>query len=609
MNMTLRKRGTGMRLTAVLLAAVMVATACGSDSDDTSPSATTVATETTEAPEAPETTTAPTTEAPATTATPTTTTEAPPVGPAQGGDASVGLEAEAPGLRPWEDTCSSPCYNMMAAVFDKLFEQYADGSYGAFLAESISANDDFTVWTMNLRPDVVFHDGSELTAQTIADMFVVHQTGAQSAGVIASSKLVSVEATGDLEVTYTLSGTNAIFVANLSRAPIGMVFAPSTGADEDAVTAAANAPIGTGPFMIDSRDVDNKTVMVRNPNYWMSDSFGTQLPYLDSVTFHPIPDEGTRLSSLASGTVTAMQSLRQASIRDARNTEGLWLFEHQGNNTGGGMFNVTVAPYDDVRVRKGLITMSNQSATIAALGGEGISLPTTQLFASDSPFYSEAIAAAYPSATGDMAAGSALVQEYIDDPDRSDGLAVGEKISVILSCPPDPTLIAAMQVSQQLWEASGLVDVELTSYDQATHIGMAVGADDGTFLGTHDIHCWRWGSEDDPAAGMLSGFGDPLDPSGAGALNFSNWYDEEAYGYVVEATLTDDVAERAALYEKFGLIMVEAMPIYFSGGTATVIATAEGLGGLDSWEMPDGEAGIGHPSAEGRWSQAYWAAE
>jgi len=92
-------------------------------------------------------------------------------------------------------------------------------------------------------------------------------------------------------------------------------------------------------------------------------------------------------------------------------------------------------------------------------------------------------------------------------------------------------------------------------------------------------------------------------------LNFSNWYDEEAYGYLVEATLTDDVAERAALYEKFGLIMVEAMPIYFSGGTATVIATAEGLGGLDSWEMPDGEAGIGHPSAEGRWSQAYWAAE
>ena len=41
---------------------------------------------------------------------------------AYGGSISVGVEAEATGLRPWEDTCSSPCYNMMIAVFDKLVE-------------------------------------------------------------------------------------------------------------------------------------------------------------------------------------------------------------------------------------------------------------------------------------------------------------------------------------------------------------------------------------------------------------------------------------------------------------------------------------------------------
>ena len=607
MNKLTRKRGSDMRLIAVLLAAVMVATACGSDSGgDAAPVATTAAPDATETTAAP-TTATPTTEAPTTTATPTTTTEAPPVGPAQGGDASVGLEAEAPGLRPWEDTCSSPCYNMMNAVFDKLTEQYADGSYGGFLAEDLTANDDYTVWTMNLRPGVVFHDGSELTAQTIADMFVVQQTGAASSGAIGSSSLAAVEATGDLEVTYTLSAANAIFPAYLSRAALGMVFAPSTGADEDAVTAAGNAPIGTGPFMVDSRDVDNKTVMVRNPNYWMSDSFGTQLPYLDSVTFHPIPDEGTRLSSLASGTVTAMQSLRQASIRDARNTDGLWLFEHQGNNAGGGMYNVTVAPYDDVRVRRGLMHMNNQEAVIEALGGKGISTGATQFFAPDSPFYSQAVADAYPAF--DVAAGVVLVTEYINDPARSDGRAVGENIEVELSCPPDPTLIAAMQVIQAIMESTGIVDVNMTNYDQATHIGMAVGAADGTFIGTHNMHCWRWGSEDDPGMGMNGGFADPFDPSGVGALNFSNWYSEEAYGYLVEAVKTDDMPTRVALYEKFGLIMTAESPIWYSGGTATVIATAEGLGGLDSWEMPDGEAGIGHPAAEGRWAQAYWAAE
>ena len=132
MGSFLGKRGTLFRLLAVLLAATAIASACGSDgdSDDAAPVATTAApaeeTATTEAPE--------TTEAPTTTATPTTTTEAPEVGPSQGGSASLAIEAEATGLRPWEDTCSSPCYNMMQSVFDPLVSQYQDGSYGPNLS-------------------------------------------------------------------------------------------------------------------------------------------------------------------------------------------------------------------------------------------------------------------------------------------------------------------------------------------------------------------------------------------------------------------------------------------------------------------------------------------
>ena len=606
MSYLLGKRRVSMKLLAVLLAATAVASACGSDGDgdDAAPVATTAApaeeTATTEAPE--------TTEAPTTTATPTTTTEAPEVGPSQGGSASLAIEAEATGLRPWEDTCSSPCYNMMNAVYDKLTEQYEDGSYGPMLATSWESNDDFTVWTVQIQEGVTFTDGTPLTAQTIADMFVVQQTGAASAGVIASSNLIAVEATGDHEVTYTLSATNGPFMSVLSRAPMGMVFNPALvpAGDDDAMAAAANAPtgIGTGPFMVTNRDVDNRTEMERNPNYWMSDNFGTQLPYLDSISFHPIPDEGTRLDSLTSGTVTAMQTLRQATIRDARTAAedgSLWMFEFQGNNAGGGMFNVLVAPYDDVRVRRGLIMSTRQDAIIAALGGEGISEPATQVFAKSSPFYSEAVAEAYASYDFDGAV--ALLEDYINDPDRSDGKAVGDKLDVVLSCPPDPTLIAAMEVSQQFFEATGLVNVELTAFDQATHINMALGMAN-EFRGEHEIHCWRWGSEADPG-GDNSGSA----PWETSPFNFSNWHDPDHYALLEEARTTDDVAVRQALYEQANLMVNEQVPIYFSGGTATAIATAAGLGGLDSWILSDGELGIGHPAAEGRWGQAYWSAD
>ena len=604
MSYLLGKRRVSMKLLAVLLAATAVASACGSDGDgdDAAPVATTAApaeeTATTEAPE--------TTEAPTTTATPTTTTEAPEVGPSQGGSASLAIEAEATGLRPWEDTCSSPCYNMMQSVFDPLVSQYQDGSYGPNIATSWESNEDYTIWTVQIEEGITFTDGTPLTAQTIADMFVVQQTGAASAGVIASSNLIAVEATGDHEVTYTLSATNGPFMSVLSRAPMGMVFNPALvpAGDDDAMAAAANAPtgIGTGPFMVTNRDVDNRTDMERNPNYWMSDNFGTQLPYLDSISFHPIPDEGTRLDSLTSGTVTAMQTLRQATIRDARTMAedgSLWMFEFQGNNSGGGMFNVLVPPYDDVRVRRGLLMSSRQDAVIAALGGEGISEPATQVFAKSSPFYSEAVAEAY--ASYDFDGAMALLEDYINDPDRSDGKAVGEKLDVVLSCPPDPTLIAAMEVTQQFWNETGLVNTELTAFDQATHINMALGMAN-EFRGEHEVHCWRWGSEADPG-GDNSGSA----PWETSPFNFSNWHDPDHYALLEEARTTDDVAVRQALYEQANLMVNEQVPIYFSGGTATAIATEAGLGGLDSWVLSDGELGIGHPAAEGRWGQAYWS--
>ena len=90
------------------------------------------------------------------------------------------------------------------------------------------------------------------------------------------------------------------------------------------------------------------------------------------MQFRPIGDEGTRLSSLVSGTTNAMKTLRQGTIRDARDAGGLVMYEFQGNNAGGGMFNNLVAPFDDVRIRKGLTHLNNQTAVIDAIGGTGI---------------------------------------------------------------------------------------------------------------------------------------------------------------------------------------------------------------------------------------------
>ncbi|MCP4961988.1 MAG: ABC transporter substrate-binding protein [Actinomycetia bacterium] len=533
----------------------------------------------------------------------------------QGGEIAIGLEAEIVGMRPWEDTCGSPCMNVLTAVYDKLMESTAEGTVEGWLFESISSNDEFTEWVGVLRDGVTFHDGTPLTAQTIADMFPIQQEGATSAGIVGASKLTNVEATGDLEVTYTLSGANSAFPAYLARAPIGMVFEPTAAAAD--IDAFNEAPVGTGPFMFVSRDLDNETIVERNPNYWMSDANGTQLPYLDKISFRPIPDEGTRLDSTLSGTTQVAHTLRQGTIRDARaahdDGDDIFLFEFQGNNVGGGMFNVLVPPFDDVRVRRGMTMMNSQDNVIEALGGTGISLPGTQWFSPDSPWWSQKAADAWPQF--DFDGGVALLQEYIDDPDRSDGKAAGELIDTELSCPPDPTLIAAMQVLEQTWTASGLINVELSNFDQQTHIAYALGSDNG-FLGSHTTHCWRVANDEDPSTWLNSAIGLPPTAEVAEAngldgivspLNWSNYFDVEVFGWTQAAIETDDFDERYALYEKVMVKLAEDVPIWFSGHTATALIVDSSLKGLASWELPNGTLGAGLPNAEGRWSQAWIA--
>lgn len=536
-----------------------------------------------------------------------------------GGEIIVGLETEIVGMRPTEDTCGSPCGNVLGTIYDRLMEQTADGTVAGWLYEDMTGNEDFTVWVANLRAGVTFHDGTPLTAQTIADMFPFQQAGNTSAGTVAASGLVSVEATGDLEVTYTLGRTNAAFPGFLTGATLGMVFDPSQAVD---LVAWNEAPNGTGPFVFVSRDLDNETVVERNPNYWGTDSDGIQLPYLDRVAFRPIPDEGTRLDSLLSGTTNVAHTLRQGTIRDARDArdsgEDIILYEFQGNNAGGGMFNVLVPPFDDVRVRRGLTRLNSQDNVIEALGGTGISLPATQWFSPDSPWYSEAAAATWLEFNGfDFAGGLELLTDYVNDPERSDGKAVGEPIETELSCPPDPTLIAAMQVLEQVWTETGLVNVNLTNYDQQSHIGYALGAENG-FVGSHTTHCWRVSDDADPSTFLNAALAPPtaevaaaagLDPATTvSPLNWSNYFDIEVFGALIAASETDVFEERYALYESVMIKLAEDVPIWFSGHTATALITDANLMGLNTWTLPDGSLGEGLPNAVGRWHAAWIAA-
>ena len=141
----------------------------------------------------------------------------------------------------------------------------------------------------------------------------------------------------------------------------------------------------------------------------------------------------------------------------------------------------------------------DQTAILDILGGSDISPLATQWFAPDSPWYSEKVAEAWP--TNDPEQAQALLQEYINDPNRSDGKGVGEPVVLEHNILPDPSVIEMGLGYQSMWEALGYVH-NMHQVEVAVII-------DTNLSGDFMINTSRFGDQDDPCITLRNNFGDP----------------------------------------------------------------------------------------------------
>jgi peptide/nickel transport system substrate-binding protein len=504
--------------------------------------------------------------------------------PQHGGAVRVGLEAEMPGWAPWEDTWSQSGWMVARAVYDTLLERDEEGVPQPYLAESVEPDDDFTAYTLTLREGVEFHDGTPLDAEAVVANLEVHrQDGARrSADLAAVDQIVAED---ELTVRIELDQPHVAFADYLTR-EVGIVASPASIEDGTA----SSEPVGTGPFVFESWQRDQQLDVVRNDDYWRED-----LPYLDEVSFRPIPDEDARLQSLFSGDIEAMHSLRQSIIAQARErADEFNLYEHMANNSGGAGFNQAIPPFDDRRVREAWAYSIDQEELIAVLGGTGISPPARGWFNPASPWYDEGIEELWPSQDLDRA--QAALDDYVQDPERSDGKEPGDPVTFEFNTPPDPSLLETAGVYQAQVGQIGM-EMEISTMDQAQLTVEAVG-EPPDFIGTHQVSITRVNQESDPDYLV------PLFAPGA-PTNTSNFVHEEFFDLLLEARRTPDFEERRELYFEAQTILAEELVFTTTGHTATMVGTTADLFGLDDWELPDGTPGVGHPESMARWHSAW----
>jgi ABC-type transport system substrate-binding protein len=496
--------------------------------------------------------------------------------PVDGGSITVGQEAETNGWIPGSANFANSGASVAYAIYDPLVRRGEDGKIHPYLAESIEPNDDLTQWTLKLREGVMFHDGTPLNAQALKTIFDQYLTkpGANTAAALAGTQMNVVD---DLTVVYQLDKPNSAFPDYLTLAA-GWPFSPTAAAAAGAD--AGSHPVGTGPFVFDTWERDSRLVVKKNPNYWQEG-----LPHLDEIVFRPIPDEDTRLASLESGDIDVLQTLRQASVIRSREIDNVDGYETLGNTTGVNIFNTSKPPLDDVRVRKALVMAADQDQVIEVQGGSGVVPASTQLFNEHDQYWSEQVAEDWPGY--DAEAAKASLEEYMNDPNRSDGKAVGEPVSFQYDCLPEPVLVNLAQIYQAFWQAIG-VEVNLRQVEQATHIGEALS-------GNFDVKCFRAGADRDPYPVLHDAFT-------PGTLNFTRFSDPTLTSDLDELAASSDVDERKALVEDISEIINENFPLGYHGATLSTLAARDVVKNLDGWTFPDGSKGNGVPGATTMWA-------
>ena len=171
------------------------------------------------------------------------------------------------------------------------------GEAGPYLAQRWERSEDGLTWTFHLRRDVKWHDGTSFTAHDVKFTFD---------RIVVGRGLPEVTALDDHTVRFVLTLPSAAFLRNLDVAIYPKhILEPHVDAgvfsDVWDIDTDPSEVIGTGPFVIKSYLPGKSLTLARNPNYWLRDARGNQLPYLDEIRFLTVPDFAAKLAKFQAG--------------------------------------------------------------------------------------------------------------------------------------------------------------------------------------------------------------------------------------------------------------------------------------------------------------------
>ena len=187
--------------------------------------------------------------------------------PVSGGVLTISLSSSPKNLDPVKYTGTYES-QIIGTVCDTLVEYNTElTEIQPGLAKSWKVSDDGLAYTFTLRDDVYFQPGKfqEGRKMTAEDVKYSLERSLKLSAMNRLDMLDHCEAVSDTELVCYLAEPNAVFLTALTDA--GNVIVPKEeveGWGDDFGTHL----VGTGPFALESFELDQQAVLKRNDNYW-----------------------------------------------------------------------------------------------------------------------------------------------------------------------------------------------------------------------------------------------------------------------------------------------------------------------------------------------------
>ncbi len=470
--------------------------------------------------------------------------------PKKGGALVFGVDAEEQGFNPTTARFDEVGVMYARTVFDPLTIILPNGNWAPYLAQSVVPNATYSAWTINLRPNVMFHDGTPCDGAALLMNLEAHLHSLLT-GPVLQPVVATISQTGPLAVTLNLKQPWIPFPYYLAGGIGGQVAYPMAPAMINAPNGGTDNPVGTGPFKFTEWVPNDHFTATANPNYWRKG-----LPYLSKVTYKPIPDDTARSEALQSGTIDMMITDTPQTIVIYRGNKQWSYIDDSGPVVGESdmncvQLNLAQPPFNNPTVRLAMAKAVSPAA-YSRIIDIGVNPVSTGLFSPGTPYYSKTTLPAF-----DPAGAKKLVAQVQQQ--------TGKPVSFALGTTNSPSAIRAQTYLAQQYTQAGM-KVSTVVVQQNDYIDNAL---DGKF----QAYTWRQFGAVNPDLNYIFWSTTTYNANGL-SINMARNNDPRVEAALQIGRTSTSAQARIAAYQKVNEYFAQDLP-YLWGDRATWAVVAK----------------------------------